>query len=59
MNNSQAQKALVLSLNTTHQMDDSAIKILSKYDITMPRTQEESFRALEFKSGKLRCFLSD
>ena len=40
MSNSQAQNSLVLSLKTTHQMDDSAIKNLSEYDIVIPKTQE-------------------
>ena len=58
MNNSQAQKSLVLSLNTTHQMDISAIKKLSESDIIMPRTQEEFFNAVALKLVILRCFLS-
>ena len=59
MVNSQAHNALVLSLKTTHQMDNSAVKKLSEYDIVMPRTQKYLFRALAVKSGILRCFLSD
>ena len=39
-------------------MDDLAIKKLSEPDIVMPRTQEESFCALEVKPVILRCFLS-
>ena len=58
MSNFQAQNALVLSLKTTHQMDDSAIKKLSESDISMPITQEEFFRDLSFRSEILRCFLS-
>ena len=58
MRNSQAQNTLLLSLKTTHQMDDSAIKKISESDIVMPRTEEELFRALEIKSGIFRCFLS-
>ena len=59
MNNPQAQNALVLSLKTTHQMDDSAIKKLSESDIVMTITQERLFGPLAFKSGILRCFLSE
>ena len=59
MSNPQSQNELVLSLKTTHQMDDSAIKNLSESDIVMPRTQEEFFRDLVVKSGILRFFLSD
>ena len=58
MSNSQARNALLLSLKTTHQMDDSAIKKLSESDILMPRTQEELFCDLAVKSVILRCFLS-
>ena len=54
MNNPQAQNSLVLSLKTTHQMDDSAIKKNSESDIVMSITQEEFFRALA-----VRCLLSD
>ena len=57
MSNPQAQNALVLSLKTTHQMDDSAIKNISESDIFMSRKQEELFCALAFKSVILRCFL--
>ena len=58
-NNSQAQNALVISLKTTHQMDDSAIKTFSKSEIVMPITQEELFCAIAVKPGILRCLLSD
>ena len=40
MRNSQAQNKWVLSLNTTDQMYDPAIKKLSESDIVMPRKQE-------------------
>ena len=59
MSSSQSQNALVISLKTTHQIDDSTIKKLSELDIAMPRTQEEILCALANKSGILRCFLSD
>ena len=59
MSNSQEQNTLVLSLKTTNQMDDSAIKNISEYDIVMLRTQEELFCALAVKLGLFRCFLSD
>ena len=58
MHNSQANNALVLSLKTTHEMDNSAIKKLSESDIVMPRTQEEFFCAIAVKSGILRFFFS-
>ena len=36
MNNSQAQNTLLLSLKTTHQMDDSAIKICQNMKFSCP-----------------------
>ena len=59
MSNSQAHNALVLLLNTIHQMKNSSIKNLSGYDIVMPITQEEFFCALSVKSVILICFISD
>ena len=58
MGKSRAQNSLVLSLKTTHQMDDSAVKKLSESDIIMSRAQEEFFCGLAVKLVILRCILS-
>ena len=57
--NYQAQNALVLSLKTTHQMNDSSINFFSESDIVMPITKKEFFCALAVKSIIFRCLLSD
>ena len=59
MRNSQAQNAFLLSIKTTHEMDDSATNKFSESNILMPRTHEEFFHALAVKSGILGLFLLD
>ena len=49
MRNSKVKEVLVLSLKTTHQMDDSAITKLSESNIFIPMTKEEFFHVLAVK----------